>query len=227
MEQTQYRRFNPDLDSRPVLHAQFLRRDEDAQFVFGTTRAEAAYDVRDRRRDGSAKRFSLLYPLKRFFLGLFRLVFKVIDMIVNWQDYPEGGRGVVPVTVSGPKPDCRAAALADSAKDRTGIWVLTDQRFAFIDVRHHDQRDAVSGTTGEALDMLKLSLGNLPGDWTGGEDDSELAPVNAVPVFELKTGEYQDHGRDERKPKGSKEGLFHLLEFPDGSSIALGIDAPF
>ncbi|WP_153025024.1 hypothetical protein [Glycomyces albidus] len=29
-----------------------------------------------------------------------------------------------------------------------------------------------------------------------------------------------------RKPKGSEEGVVHLLEFRDGSTIALGIDAP-
>lgn len=47
-------------------------------------------------------------------------------------------------------------------------------------------------------------------------------PAHGAPEM----SEYRDHGRDRRKPKGSEEGVVHLLEFRDGSTIALGIDAP-
>ncbi|MEU6247177.1 hypothetical protein [Glycomyces sp. NPDC047010] len=141
-------------------------------------------------------------------------------------DFPGEGKGVEPVTVSGPQSECRAAKLADAARGRTGVWILTGRRFAFVEVRDQRQRDTASESTRETLDDLKLHLGQVAGEWTDYQQDRPLGPLTAVPVFELTADRYHDRGRGQRKPKGSKEGVFHLLEFPDASSIALGIDSP-
>ncbi|WP_136535259.1 hypothetical protein [Glycomyces buryatensis] len=195
-------------------------------FAFGTSPTNTAYDVRGRQRDGNPKRFAVLSALKWILLASIRLIVKLVEFFLHHYDFPEEGRGVVPVTVSGSQSDCRAASLADSARTKTGVWVLTDQRFAFVEVRDQDQREAAPASTKEHLDLLKLHLGNLPDEWSADQGDRPLGPVKTVPVFELTADRYHDRGRDQMKPKGSKEGVFHLLEFPDGSSIALGIDSP-
>lgn len=47
-----YRGFDPDLDSRPVMHSQYLRPEEEVLFAYGTSTSNAAYDVRGRQRNG-------------------------------------------------------------------------------------------------------------------------------------------------------------------------------
>ena len=224
VEKIQYRGFNPELDSRPVMHSQYLRPEEDVLFVFGTPATSAAYDVRGRQRDGKPKRSAVLSALKSMLLGSARLIVRLFEIFLSHDPFPEGGRGVVPVTVAGSQPDCRAAMLADAARGKTGVWILTDQRCAFVEVRNHDQREAVAESTREHLELLQRRL-NRPGEWSD-RDDRPLGPVTTVPVFELTADEYEDQGRHVLKPKGSKEGVFHLLKFPDSSSIALGIDSP-
>ena len=225
MAKTQYRGFHPELDTRPVMHSQYLRREEEVLFAFGTLSADTAYDVRGRQRDGSPKS-ALVSALKWMLRAPIRLFGKLVEMYLSPDPFQTEGKGVVPVTVSGSQPDCRAASLADAARRKTGVWVLTDQRFAFVEVRNQDQPDEAPESTRENLDLLKLHFGDLPGEWSAGPEDRQLGPVKTVPVFELTADEYQDLGRDQRKPKGSKEGVFHLLKFPDGSSVALGIDRP-
>lgn len=225
MEQTQYRGFDPVLDARPVMHSQFLHRGEEVLFAVGVLPANTAYDVRGRERNGSPKRF-VLSALKTTLVTTIRVIAKLIAIYLSPNFFPElSGRRVVPVTVSGPRSDCRAAALADAARSRTGVWILTDRRFAFVEVRDHDQRATAPETTEDRLELLKWNL-DLPGRWSPGQEDQQLGPVTTVPVFELSADRYWDRSRDRRKPKGSVEGVFHLLEFPDGSSIALGIDSP-
>lgn len=226
VEKTQYRGFNPELDTRPVMHAQYLRTKEEVLFAFGTMPTNSAYDVRGRQRDGHPRRSAVWSALKRMLLASGRLIAKLVEFFLRPYDFPGEGRGVAPVTVSGSQSDCQAALLADSARGKTGVWILTDQRFAFVEVRDPEQRDAAPESTMEQLDLLKIHLGNLPGELFGSSDDQTLRPVKAVPVFELNAGEYQDCGRQLMKPKGSAEGVCHLLEFSDGSSVVLGINPP-
>lgn len=225
MERTQYRGFDPVLDTRPVMHSQFLRRGEEVLFAVGVSPANTAYDVRGRERNGSPKRF-VLSALKTALVTTIRVIAKLVVIYLSPNFFPElSERRVVPVTVSGPRSDCRAASLADAARGKTGVWILTDQRFAFVEVRDHDQRATAPESTEDHLELLKLNF-DQPGKWSPGQEDQQLGPVTAVPAFELTADRYWDRGRDRRKPKGSVEGVFHLLEFPDGSSIALGIDRP-
>jgi hypothetical protein len=221
-----HRGFDPELDTRPVMHSQYLRPEEEVLFVYGASPANAAYDVRDRQRNGSPKRSAALSALKWTLLALIRLFVKLVRFAMH--PYYSSGevKGVEPVTVSGMQSDCRAATLADAARGRTGVWILTDRRFAFVEVRDRDERAAASASTKEDLDDLKRHIGRLPGEWTDFQQDRQLGPVEAAPVFELTSDQYHDRGRDRRKPKGSKEGVFHLLEFADGSGFALGIDSP-
>lgn len=225
MEQMQYRGFDPDLDARAVMHSQYLRPGEEILFAVGVSPANTAYDVRGRERDGSPKRF-VLSALKTTLVTTTRVITKLVEIYLHPNFVPElSPRRVVPVTVSGPRSDCRAASLADAARKKTGVWILTDKRFAFVEVHDHDQRETAPESTEERLGLLKMHL-NLPGTWSPDQEDRQLRPVTTVPAFELTADRYWDHGRDRRKPKGSIEGVFHLLEFPDHSSIALGIDSP-
>lgn len=225
MEQTQYRGFDPDLDARPVMHSQFLRPDEEILFAVGVSPANTAYDVRGRERNGSRKRF-VLSALKTALVTTARLTVKLIVFLLRPRAFPEfTPRRVVPVTVSGSRSDCRAAALADAARGKTGVWILTDQRFAFVEVHDQDRRETVSESTEERLGLLKLHF-DVPGTWSPDEEDRRLGPVTTAPAFELTADRYFDRGRDRHKPKGSIEGVFHLLGFPDDSSIALGVDSP-
>ena len=225
MEQTQYRGFDPHLDARPLMHSQYLRPGEEVLFAVGVSPANTAYDVRGRERDGSPKRF-VLSALRTTLVATARVTAKLVVVYLRPSFFSElSRRRVVPVTASGPRSDCRAALLADDARRKTGVWILTDRRFAFVEVRDHDQRETAHESTEERLGLMKLHL-DLPGKWSPDQEDRRLGPVTTVPAFELTADRYWDRGRDRRKPKGSVEGVFHLLEFPDGSSIAMGVDSP-
>jgi len=225
MDQTQYRGFDPDLDARPVVHSHYLRPGEEVLFAVGVSRASTAYDVRGRERGGSPKRF-VLSALKTTLVIAAKVITKLVVIYLRPGFNLEfNRRRVVPVTVSGPRTDCRAALLADDARKKTGVWILTDQRFAFVEVRDHDQRETAPETTEDHLGLMKMHL-DLPSKWSPDQEDRQLGPVTTVPAFELTADRYWDRGRDRRKPKGSVEGVFHLLEFPDGSSIAMGVDSP-
>ncbi|WP_205325429.1 hypothetical protein [Glycomyces sp. YM15] len=225
MEQTQYRGFDPDLDARPVMHSQYIRPGEELLFAVGVSPANAAYDVRGRERDGSPKRF-VLSALKTTLVTTTKVTAKLIEIYLRPYFTPElVRRRVVPVTVSGPRSDCRAASLADAARRKTGVWILTDRRFAFVEVRDDDRRETAPESTEDRLGLLKMDF-DLPGKWSPDQENRQLGPVTTIPAFELSADRYWDRGRDRRKPKGSVEGVFHLLEFPDGSSIALGVDSP-
>lgn len=185
----------------------------------------ATQNIHSIHTHAAALRSVVLSGLKRVLLAPVRLTVKLIDLYLSPDPFSPEGRGVVPVTVSGPRSDCKAASLADSTRAKAGVWVLTDRRFAFVEVRNRDLPDSAAASTRERLDRLKLNVGDLPGEWPGSEE-LPLGPVRTEPVFELHAREYEDLGRRRMKPNGSREGVFHLLEFPDGSSVALGIDAP-
>jgi hypothetical protein len=207
------------------MHSQFLRPGEEVLFAVGVSPANTAYDVRGRERSGSPKRF-VLSALKTALVTTARVITKLVVIYISPSFFPElSGRRVVPVTVSGHRSDCRAASLADAARGKTGVWILTDQRFAFVEVRDHDQPETAPEQTEEHLSLMKMHL-DLPGKWSPDQEDRRLGPVTTVPAFELSADRYWDRGRDRRKPKGSVEGVFHLLEFPDDSSVALGVDSP-
>jgi hypothetical protein len=173
MEQTQYRRFDPDLDARPVMHSQYLRPGEEVLFAVGVSPATTAYDVRGRERDGSPKRF-VLSALKTTLVNTTRVIAKLIEIYLRPNFFPElSRRRVVPVTVSGPRTDCRAALLADAARRKTGVWILTDQRFAFVEVRDHGQRETTPESTEDRLGLLKLHF-DLPGKWSPDQEDRRL-----------------------------------------------------
>jgi hypothetical protein len=63
--------------------------------------------------------------------------------------------------------------LADAARRKTGVWILTDQRFAFVEVRDHDQRETTPESTEDRLGLLKLHF-DLPGKWSPDQEDRRL-----------------------------------------------------
>ncbi|GIG71147.1 hypothetical protein [Phytomonospora endophytica] len=189
-----YRAFDVARDARWVLHEQWLRPGEGLEAFAGVTRARAYTDVPGLAEDGRPESAWILRAIKAV-LRVAGIMF-VLALIGDGQP-PGRRRRNARAVVRGPGPDCEAVRIARPGPVATGVWALSDQRLAFLEV------DEVPGT--------EIAT-------TGGYH--KPAPVTVKPRVEVPANAFRYEGVvDLPEQRGKPSGKYHRVVFGDGSGV--------
>jgi len=189
-----HRPFEPVRDARWVLHEHWLRPGEGLDIYAGVTRVRCYTEVPGLLDDGGVPPVWIVRALK----AVARVVGIVFVLALLGDGQPPGKRWRnARAVVRGPGPDCEAVRITRPGPIGMGVWALSDQRLALLEVAELPGADHAT---------------------TGGYH--KPAPVAVTSLFEVPASAFRHEGVvDLPQSRGKPSGKYHRVVFPDGSGV--------
>ncbi|CAM3385728.1 hypothetical protein [Stackebrandtia soli] len=203
-----HRRFHPDNDAADAVRAQWLAPHERLEWIVS---ASPVFKMTRRRKTGKLKR-PLPVRILLWTIGLPIYVFVYFASGAH-EDAFDSGSSSAPTNVFafGAQPHCQAAAVAGLKK---GFWVLTDQRFAYLQAV--SEEDAANGSR---LGKLQRSADRLRKEFASPSLPPEQ--VRLKRILEFARHQLPAPQLTERKLSGSTvpRAIYERFLLQDGSGF--------